>query len=71
MKYLILFLFISCKPRIVDKYDYIIVHSGGKQILCDYRDDDGAFSRCKDSEGISYPHIFIHGNGVILIKDEK
>ena len=70
MKYLILFLLISCKPRIVDKYDYVIIHNGGQKIICDYREDDRDFSRCKDSNNISYSHVMLHGNGVVLIKEE-
>ena len=70
MKYLIFFSLLSCKPRIIDKYDFIIIHSGGQKIICDYREEDRTFSRCKDTNNISYPYVTIHENGVVLIKEE-
>jgi hypothetical protein len=70
MKYLLVLLLISCKPRIVDNYDYVIIHNGGQKLECDYRDDFGVFARCKDSNGNSYTHVIVK-NGVILIKEEK
>jgi hypothetical protein len=70
MKYLLLLLLFSCKPRILDNHDYVIINGEKTKIECDYKDDDFNYSNCKDEVGNFYSSVGLREGSLILTKEE-
>lgn len=71
MKYIFLLALFSCKPRIIDRHDFIIYTNKGEIFKCDYKDDNNVYTRCKNTSGNTFDSIIVHGGTIVLVIKEK
>ena len=68
MKYILLLLCISCRPILIDPYDYVIILKNNT-LLCDYRLADNLYKRCENTSGMRIDEVYFTSGYVYAIKE--
>jgi len=68
MKYILLLFFISCKPILIDKYDYIVVLRDNL-FTCDYKNSEKSYKRCKNILGLRIEEVVFTDGYVLTIRE--